>query len=416
MKINIGFDLSLHRRQKEIFDDPTRRRVVVAGRRFGKTILCKAEILRAASNPNWNVWYVAPTYRMAKQIMWRELIQTIPRKWIKSANSTTMDIELLNGSVIGLRGADKPDSLRGVEVNFLVMDEMQDIKPVAWEEALRPTLAKTRGRVIFVGTPKAYNFFYKLYTLGQRDDYRKAKVYKSWQIKTIESPFIPEAEIEEARADMDPRTFKQEFEASFQSVSGRVYYNFDRNVHIQPCKFNPNLPIWIGQDFNVSPMSSVIMQKQPNGEVWVVDEIYIHNSNTVAVCDEIERRYWRYKKNIIIYPDPAGSQRKSTRGESDLDIFRERGFRRIKYRKQHPPVMDRTNAVNKVLMSGDGRNILKIDPSCRNLIDSLDQTIYREGTNDIDKRLGTEHITDALGYAIEIEFPRHKVELIGLSI
>lgn len=115
------------------------------------TALARSEILRAASNPGWNVWYVAPTYRMAKQIMWRDLMREIPRGWIKAANATVMDITLKNGSVISLRGADKPDSLRGVEVNFLVMDEMQDIKPIAWEEALRPTLAKTRGRVLFLG-------------------------------------------------------------------------------------------------------------------------------------------------------------------------------------------------------------------------------------------------------------------------
>lgn len=415
--MKLSFDISLHKRQKEIFDDPTRRRVVVAGRRFGKTALSRAEILRAAGrNPGWNVWYVAPTYRMAKQIMWRELLLTIPRKWIVTANSTTLDITLINGSVIGLRGADKPDSLRGVEVNFLVMDEVQDIKPVAWEEALRPTLAKTRGRVIFTGTPKSFNFLYKLYRLGQREDMIKAGIYKSWQIKTIESPFIPEAEIEEARADMDPRSFLQEFEASFQSVSGRVYYNFDRDRHVKPCTFNPALPIWIGQDFNVSPMSSVIMQPQPNGEIWVVDEIYQQNSNTLAICNEIERRYWKYTRQIVIYPDPAGSARKSTRGETDLDIFRERGFKRIKYRKQHPAVIDRTNSVNKVLYDGSGRSRLFIDPKCRNLIDSLDQTIYKEGTNDIDKRLNVEHITDALGYCLEIEFPRHRTELIGISI
>lgn len=178
------------------------------------TILSKAEILSfAGENPGSNVWYVAPTYRMAKQIMWREMIKSIPKRWIKSSNSTTLDIELMNGSIIGLRGADKPDSLRGVEVNFLVMDEMQDIKPEAWDEALRPTLAKTRGRVLFVGTPKAYNYLYKLYMMGQREELKNFKIWKSWQLPTITSPFIPVSEIESAKADMDPRTFRQEFMA-----------------------------------------------------------------------------------------------------------------------------------------------------------------------------------------------------------
>lgn len=381
------------------------------------TILSKAEVLSfAGENPGSNVWYVAPTYRMAKQIMWRELIRSIPRAWIRASNSTTLDIELINGSVIGLRGADKPDSLRGVEVNFLVMDEMQDIKPEAWEAALRPTLAKTRGRVLFVGTPKAYNYLYKLYMLGQKEELKKYRVWESWQLPTITSPFIPLSEIESAKADMDPRTFRQEFLASFESISGRVYYNFDRKTHVGDYPFNPDLPIWVGQDFNVNPMTSVIMQKQPNGEVWVVDEIYQQNSNTSNVCSELERRYYRHTKTTVIYPDPAGGSRSTARGESDLDIFRERGFKRLKFRRQHPLVADRVNAVNKVLLGADGKIRLKIDKKCTHLIDSFEQTIFKEGSNDIDKRLNVEHITDALGYPIEIEFPRHKIEMIGISI
>lgn len=415
--MKLYFDIALHQKQFEIFCDKSRFRVVVAGRRFGKTILSKAEILSfAGENPGSNVWYVAPTYRMAKQIMWREMIKSIPKRWIKSSNSTTLDIELMNGSIIGLRGADKPDSLRGVEVNFLVMDEMQDIKPEAWDEALRPTLAKTRGRVLFVGTPKAYNYLYKLYMMGQREELKNFKIWKSWQLPTITSPFIPVSEIESAKADMDPRTFRQEFMASFESVSGRVYYNFDRTSHVGDYKFNPDLPIWIGQDFNVNPMTSVIMQKQPNGEVWIVDEIYQQNSNTYSVCNEIERRYYRHTKNTIIYPDPAGGSRSTARGESDLDIFRERGFRRMKFRKQHPLVADRVNSVNKLLMGADGKIRLRVDRKCTHVIDSFEQTLFKPGSNDIDKRLNTEHITDALGYAIEIEFPRHKVEMIGVSI
>lgn len=203
---------------------------------------------------------------------------------------------------------------------------------------------------------------------------------------------------------------------SFETVTGSVYYNFNREAHIKPCAFNPALPIWVGQDFNVSPMSSVIMQPQPNGELWVVDEIYQFNSNTLSICNELERRYWKYMRQVTIYPDPAGGSRSTARGETDLDIFRERGFRRIKYRKQHPLVADRVNCVNKLLMNAEGKVTLRIDPKCKNLIESFEQTAYKEGTNEIDKRPSVEHITDAIGYPIEIEYPRHKIELIGVSI
>ena len=409
-------EISLHAAQTEIFNDEARFRVVCAGRRFGKSQLAKSEILRAVRYQRQLVWYVAPTYKQAKQIMWVDLMETIPKRWIKKANETNLDVTLVNGSRIGLRGSDKGDSLRGVGINFLVMDETQDIKPEVWKVILRPTLASTRGKALFLGTPKSRNFLFELYELGQNQALRDKKVWKSWQFPTIMSPFIPASEVEAAKADMDERSFRQEFMASFESVSGLVYHPFNRDLHVGNYPFNPKLPIWVGQDFNIDPMSSVIMQPQLNGEVWVVDEIYLHQSNTLAVCDELEKRYYRHMNQLRIYPDPAGASRSSGRGESDLDIFRERGFKRIKYRKKHPPVADRVNAVNKMLRAADGSIKLRIDNRCKNLMRSLEQTLYKKGSYEVDKALNTEHIADALGYAIEIEFPRRAFVPMGLSV
>ena len=417
-----SFGMALHKQQAECFNDPHRFKCIVSGRRWGKTRLCMAEIMRAAKTPRQNIWYVAPTYRMAKQIMWVDLLEAIPKPYIVKSNETSLDITLINGTRISLRGADKPDTLRGVGINFLVIDEAQDVKPEVWTVVLRPTLTSTRGRAIFTGTPKAYNFLHELYQRGVKSTMtiKGGKVihnpWKSWQFPTIASPFIPLSEIESARQDMDPRTFRQEFEATFESMSGRVYHTFDRVKHVGTYEFNAHLPIWIGQDFNIDPMSSVIMQRQPNGEVWCVDEIYLHDSNTLAVCDEIERKLFRYVKQVTIYPDPAGANRQSGRGESDLDIFKERGFARIRYRKKHPPVADRVNAVNKMFQSADGDIRLRVSSRCKNLIGSLEQTLYKKNSYEVDKKLGVEHIADALGYAIELEFPRRKFVPAGLSI
>jgi hypothetical protein len=400
----------------QCFRDKHRFKVVVSGRRWGKTQYAKSELLRAAAIPNQLVWYVAPTYRMAKQIMWRDLMATIPRAYIVKSNETALDITLVNGSVISLRGADKGDTLRGVGLNFIVLDEVQDIKPDVWRVALRPTLADKRGRAVFCGTPKAFTFLYELYQLGQNPTLDTKGIWKSWQFPTITSPFIPQAEIDAARADMDERSFRQEFEATFESMSGRAYYNFDPRTHLGKYNFNPHLPIWVGQDFNINPMSTVVLQPQPNGEVWVVDEIFLHNANTAMVCDELERRYYRFMRQMTIYPDPGGQNRQSGRGESDLDIFRERGFKRIRYRKKHPPQADRVNSVNKMLMSADGVMRLRISERCKHLSKSLLETMHLKDKYEIDKRQGAEHMSDALGYPIELEFPRRKFEPAGLSI
>lgn len=204
---------------------------------------------------------------------------------------------------------------------------------------------------------------------------------------------------------------------SFETMSGRVYYPFDRHQHVSSkVVFNPSLPIWVGVDFNIDPMSAAIIQPQTNGQLWIVDEIFLHNSNTEEMCEELERRYWRYMKQITIYPDPAGGARQHARGESDLDIFRQKGFKRIKFRKKHPFVADRVNSVNRMLRSADGNIRIMVGTGCRNVIESLEQTLYKAGSRDIDKAAGMEHITDALGYPIELEFPTKQIVIAGRSL
>lgn len=407
--------IKLHKKQMEVYRSKARFRVVVAGRRWGKTSLSRILMITRAKKPRQRIWYVAPTYRMAKQIMWSDLLEAIPKKWIKKINETSMSVTLINGSKIELRGADKPDSLRGVRIDFLVLDEFQDMVPEVWTQALRPTLADSKGDAIFIGTPKAYNYLYEVYRRGQNPAFVERNLWQSWQFPTVTSPFIPASEIESARKDMDEKSFKQEFEASFETMSGRVYYAFDRKVHVRPCEFNPKLPIWIGMDFNVDPMSMVVLQQQPDGTVWAVDEVVLFGSNTEESCDALEKKYWRNQKQITMYPDPAGNQRQHARGETDLDILREKGFKKIKHRKRHPKVADRVNSVNRMLRAADGSIRLYIDPKCVHLIKSLEQTIYKKGSRDMDKDMGVEHSTDALGYPIELEFPIRKFEYKGYS-
>lgn len=408
---------TLHRAQSEIYADNTRFKVVVAGRRFGKTTVSIQHLIKVATRKkNAQVWYVAPTYGMAREIVWTKLKMALPQQWVAKTHESLLKITLKNGSVISLKGADRPDTLRGVGLDYIVLDEFQDMRKGVWDEVLRPTLATTGGGALFIGTPKSFNHFHKLYERGQSQRNRKKPEWKSWQYPTITSPFVPTAEVEQARQDLDPRTFRQEFEATFETMSGRVYYPFDREKHVGDYPFNPKLPIWIGQDFNIDPMSSVIIQPQPNGELWVVDELVLFNSNVTEVCDALEQRYWRYLKQIEIFPDPAGNSRSHARGESALDIFRARGFTKIYYRKKHPFVQDRVNAVNAKLYSATGQITLRIDRKCRNMIESFEQVIYKEGSTEIDKSLNKEHIADALGYAIEYRFPTKDYKMMGLKI
>lgn len=416
--------MKVHAGQKRVMLDNRRFRVVVAGRRWGKTQVSKISIIiSAAAKPGQLVWYVAPTYQQARDIMWDDLKASIPKGWAIKVNETRMVIYLVNGSRIHLKGADKPDSLRGVGLHFVVIDEAQDIKEETWEEVLQPTLATTNGRALFIGTPKSYNWLYKRYMLGQRGDFvrdergrRVVNEWKSWQFPTITSPFIPRKEIEARRRDMDPRSFRQEFEASFETMSGRVYYSFDRNIHVGDYPFNPKLPIYIGMDFNIDPMSSIIIQEQPNGEIWVVDEAVMYGSNVQETADELSRRYYRYMNQISIYPDPAGNNRNHDRGENSLDVLREAGFKNIFFKRKHPSVQDRVNSVNRLLKTAEGSALLRINSSCRKFIDSAEQTIYKEGSREVDKKQGNEHAMDAFGYYADLRHPMRKALILGVSV
>ncbi|HGU9017528.1 TPA: phage terminase large subunit, partial [Escherichia coli] len=232
--------VQLHSGQMKVFQSPHRFKVVCAGRRWGKSRLSISTIIRAAAKEKkQRVWYVAPTYQMARQILWDDLQEVLPRKWVRKKNDTTMTIVLKNGSEIALKGADKPDTLRGVALHFVVLDEFQDMKADTWYKVLRPTLSSTRGGALIIGTPKGFSEFHKLWTIGQNVELQRKGQWKSWQFVTADSPFVPTAEIEAAKNDMDPKSFAQEYLASFENMSGRVYYPFDRNVHVKPLQFNP---------------------------------------------------------------------------------------------------------------------------------------------------------------------------------
>lgn len=419
-----NFSFKLHSLQKKVYQDKHRFRVVVAGRRWGKTKLSSTEIIVAsAEKSDQLIWYIAPTYQMARDLMWTGLKRVIPPQWIKKTNETRMDMEFINGSRIVLKGADKPDTLRGVGLNLVVLDEAQDMKKETWQEVIQPTLATTRGRAIFIGTPKSFNWLYDLYQLGQRPEHitdSRGKVidneWKSWQFPTSSSPFVPRSEIEARRHDMDPKSFAQEFEASFVNMSGRVYYAFDRVKHVGEYKFNPTLPIYIGMDFNIDPMSSIVLQEQPDGEIWVVDEAILFGSNVQETADELSRRYYRYLNQISIYPDPAGNNRNHDRGETSLDILREAGFKNIYFKRKHPAVQDRVNSVNRLLFTANGEIRLRVDANCSGIINSLEQTTYKEGSREVDKAKGVEHAADALGYYVDFRHPMRHSNIIGISL
>jgi len=389
--------------QDTIANDTHRFRVVVAGRRFGKTHLSIRELCYHARKPMSEVWYVAPTYRQAKQIVWRKLKHKLQDlKWTQKVNESELTITLKNGSNISLKGADNADSLRGIGLDMLVLDEFADIDPEAWYEVLRPTLADKQGKALFIGTPKGMgNWAHDLYTMPLEQPGQWA----SFQYTTIEGGNVKPEEIEAARQDLDERTFRQEFLATFETYAGRIYYAFDRKDNCLPPKTIDLSIIYIGMDFNIDPMSAVIAVRQGDN-LYVIDEIRMFSSNTAEIVDEIKSRYGRSK--VFVYPDPAGAARKSSAGgTTDHTILANGGFI-VKAPRSHTPVRDRINAVNSRLKDSTGIRHLFIHPKCKYTIEGLERHTYKEGSSQPDKDSGYDHMMDALGYMVDYLFPVRK--------
>ena len=385
---------SLTNPQREVWDSTARFKLLCSGRRFGKTYLCIARLVAwAISKPGSLNWYVTANYRMAKQIAWRQLKTMVPSDICIKRNESELSVELSNGSIIALKGAENADSLRGVSLSTLVIDEAAYVKQDAWEMVLRPALSDQGGPALFITTPAGLNWFHDLWEQAQDED-----DWQSYSYTTVQGGNVPPDEIEAARRTLDERTFRQEYLASFETLSGRVYPDFSDDNITDTAKDTGGEIYW-GTDFNVSVMAGVLGSRVGDTlHIW--DEVSVNQSNTDEVCQLLKARF--PDRRIIAYPDPTGSARKtSSAGRTDHDIIRRYGFQCVSP-KAPWAVKDKINATNWMIRTADGHLKLFIHPRCKHTIKALKNVTYKQGADDyvIDKTAGIEHWTDGLGYLV----------------
>ena len=389
--------------RSDILKDKSRFKVLVCGRRWGKTVLSLMYLLKDAFHQGERRWFITPTYRQGKMIVFPILRQMFSGFVGAKLNESDMSVVFDNGAELAVKGADNEHNLRGVELTKCVMDEMAYIKPHVWEEIIYPMLATTQGSVLFIGTPNGYDTMYDLYSKGQSEP-----DWKSWQFKTIDGGFVPAEEIARAKRTMDPVRFRQEFEASFETTGNRAAWNFDRQTHIKQHN-DLSTYLWWGCDFNVDYMTAVLACQFTDGTVHFFNEIRLKNSNT----DELSIAMKKIAPNIECYPDPAGKARSTTSRRSDHQILRDHGFL-IRTKKSHPSHIDRLNALNRKLQDADGNIGMTIDPSCVYLIKDLEQC-QRDKRGGLDKsQINLTHALDACSYAISHKFPIRR--MIGSSM
>ena len=211
-------NIDLHPAQLQIFNSTKRFKIVAAGRRFGKSYLSAWILLiKAIQSDSKDVFYIAPTFQQAKDIMWA-MLKELGRDLIAQAYENTAVLTLINGRKIYLKGSDRPETLRGVGLAYVVLDEYASMKPQVWEQIIRPTLADVKGGALFIGTPAGKNHFFDLYKDAFEDD-----DWDSFQYTSTDNPFLPPEEIVAASKTMSSMSFRQEFEASFETNSGGIF-------------------------------------------------------------------------------------------------------------------------------------------------------------------------------------------------
>jgi len=216
----VDLDIELLPWQQDVWADSTRFKIVAAGRRTGKSRLAAwMLIVNALQADRGHVFYVAPTQGQARDIMWQTLLE-LGNPVISNSHINNLQIKLVNGATISLKGADRPETMRGVSLKFLVLDEYADMKPDVFEQILRPALADQKGCAMFIGTPMGRNHFYDLYKYAELDD---DPTYKAWHFTSYDNPILDPDEINIAKRSMSSYAFRQEFMASFEARGSEMF-------------------------------------------------------------------------------------------------------------------------------------------------------------------------------------------------
>lgn len=399
--------------------DPTGKLYTVffiGGIGSGKTYALAEKALRTARlNRGCSGMLVSPTYKMLQNPLLETLkelctLHSIPFKH-KKADSV---LELWGDTQILLRSAENPENLRGPNLAWVGGDELRNWDLEAYNVSIgRIRDPRARQRIFFgVSTPDGFDWLYDL--IAGPDSEKREKNCKWFQAKSVENPALPLDMVELARNTYDETYASQELDGQFVNVGrGRIYPHFERELHVGEYALDSSLPVWIGQDFNVNPMASVIMQPRvENGltHLYVIGENAIKGADINALIETLAGKGYtptQWGERLEIYPDASGFNHNVSATKSPGELLRRAGYI-TKNPRANPLIRDRYAAVNGKLRNANNVVTLHIDRSCRNLINDLEREVYKEGAPvREDSRDGAKergHWADALGYVVHYHF------------
>lgn len=408
------YPLIEHPVQTALVNDSVRFKLVPAGRRSGKTERAKRFVVREAMRNPGPYFVAAPTRDQVKRIYWQDLKRLSFSSVLgdRAVSESELQIRFLNGSTISLIGLDQPQRMEGVLWAGGIIDEIADIRENAWSENISPALDTYdplrpgyRPWCWLIGVPDGMNHYYDMC------EYARTANDPDWKLYTWKSAdILPADVIEAAKRRMSDRQYRQEYEASFETASGRIYDEYGSHNQ-QPCAIQPFEQILWCHDFNYTPMSSAICVRRGD-YLYVVDEIVLRSATSRQSALEFVERYKHHdNRKITIYGDPAGRAGEKHGHASDYteieQVLRAASWNvERKVKNAAPAIKDRQNAVRAKIRSATGEVTLIVNPAKAPYTHKGLATVqYKSGSTFLEEDSDYQHITTAIGYCIDYEWP-----------
>lgn len=399
--------------------------VVPAGRRSGKTERAKRFVAKEAMKNATELYFLAaPTRDQVKKIFWDDMKKlTFSSSHSRRPSETALIIYMPNDTEIHLIGLDKPERFEGIPWTGGVIDEIANIKEDAWAENILPALNTVtpdrpdyRAWCWLIGVPEGFNHYYEM------AEYARTSGDPEWQLfHWKSSDILPPDVIASAKRVMSATQFRQEFEASFETATGRIYSDYsDDNVSKSTIKAHEQ--IWWCHDQNYTPMSSAICVNRDDS-IYILDEIILTSAVARQSALEFIDRYTNHgNKHVIIYGDPAGRAGEKHGHLSDYleieNVLRHNGWtftRKVK--KKAPAIRDRQNAVRAKIKNAAGEVSLFINPNTAPYCHKGLATVQtKKGSSFQEEETEYQHVTTAIGYMIDVEYPANRGTAIKLKV
>lgn len=407
------YDLREHPVQRALIEDAVRFKVVPAGRRSGKTERAKRYVVREAMRDTGTYFVAAPTRDQVKRIYWQDLKRLsfssiLPDK----PSESELIIKYPNGSTLTLIGLDQPQRMEGSTWTGGIIDEIADVKEGAWQENISPALdtfnperPTHRAWCWLIGVPDGLNHYYDM------AEYARTANDPDWKLYTWpSSDILPPDVVEAARRRMSAKQYAQEYCASFETSTGRIYEDYGKHNYTDARIEKHEQLLWM-HDFNYTPLSSAIGVIR-DGDIYLLEEIVLTSAVARQSAQEFVDRYKKHdNKRVIVYGDPSGRAGEKHGHESDYttieQVLRDNGWG---YQRRVQPstrsIKDGQNAVRAKILNAVGETSLFVNPNTAPYVHKSFATgTLKKGSTFLEVEDEYQHIGTACRYFIDTEFP-----------